>query len=187
METKSQEKIQENEKLPVKEINQIELFNSSIALKIAKIVKIEKHPEADKLYIETLDDGSGEERVILSGLVPYYEAEELLGKHIVLADNLKPRKMRGIESRGMLLAADYKDADGNDKVEVLDCPWASPGSPVILKDSDPQAVKKESINADVFFSCKIEVKDSIVCIDGIPLLANGKEIKMQFARNAEVG
>lgn len=171
----------------VKEIDQKELFNTSIALKIAKIIKVEKHPDADSLYIENLDDGSGEERVILSGLVPYYEAEELLGKHIVLADNLKPRKMRGIESRGMLLAADYKDEEGNDKVEVLDCPWAAAGSPVILEGADPEAVKKESINADTFFSCKIEVKDSIVCIDGIPLIVDGKQIKTKFARNAEVG
>ncbi|HUH43582.1 MAG TPA: methionine--tRNA ligase, partial [Treponemataceae bacterium] len=156
MESKIDTDKKTEEKAEDKQINQADLFNSSIALKIAKIVRIEKHPEADKLYIENLDDGSGEERVILSGLVPYYEAEELLGKHIVLADNLKPRKMRGIESRGMLLAADYKDAEGNEKVEVLDCPWAAPGTPVILEGADPAAVKKESINADVFFSCKIE-------------------------------
>ena len=187
MESKIDTDKKTEEKAEDKQINQADLFNSSIALKIAKIVRIEKHPEADKLYIENLDDGSGEERVILSGLVPYYEAEELLGKHIVLADNLKPRKMRGIESRGMLLAADYKDAEGNEKVEVLDCPWAAPGTPVILEGADPAIVKKESINADVFFSCKIEVKDSVVCIDGVPLLVDGKKITTKYAKNAEVG
>src|SRR5574344_41374 len=109
MDTNMTEEIQDK-----KPIDQIAVFNEKIALKIAKIMKVEKHPEADKLYIETLDDGSGEERIILSGLVPYCTEEELLGKSVIIADNLKPRKMRGIESRGMLLAADYTDNEGKD-------------------------------------------------------------------------
>jgi methionyl-tRNA synthetase len=77
-----------------------ERFERLVDLRVAKIVKIERHPKADKLYIETLDDGSGTERVIVSGLVPYYKEEELLGKSIVLVNNLKPAKLRGVESRG---------------------------------------------------------------------------------------
>ena len=91
-----------------------EIFSEKIALKTAKIISIEKHPDADKLYIEKLDDGSGIERTILSGLVPFLKEEELLGKTDIIADNLKPRKMRGIESRGMLLAASRFDADGKE-------------------------------------------------------------------------
>ncbi|MCR5699796.1 MAG: methionine--tRNA ligase, partial [Treponemataceae bacterium] len=113
------------EKAPV---DFIENFNKNIVLKVAKIVSVERNPDSDKLYIEHLDDGSGNDRVIQSGLVPYLKEEELLGKHVVIADNLKPRKMRGVESRGMLLAADYKDADGKDCVEILTCPWANPGT-----------------------------------------------------------
>ncbi len=151
-------------------------FNTHIALKTAKIIQVEKHPEADKLYIETLDDGSGEPRVILSGLVPYLSADELLGKTVVIADNLKPRKMRGIESRGMLLAADYTDADGKECVEVLDCPWAPPGTPVVLDGADPAAEKPAQIDADTFFAVDIEVKDNTVRIGGVPLVAGGKPV-----------
>ena len=145
-------------------------------LKVAKVIQIDRNPESDKLYIEHLDDGSGNERVIQSGLVPYLKPEEILGQHIILVDNLKPKKMRGVESRGMLLAADYKDADGKDCVELVTAPWAAPGTPVVLEGSDVNAVKPEQIDADVFFKIEIKVTDHNVGIGGVKLLADGKAI-----------
>lgn len=161
-------------------------FTSKIALKTAKIIKVEKHPEADKLYIETLDDGSGEERIILSGLVPYLTPEQLLGKTVVIADNLQPRKMRGIESRGMLLAADYTDTNGKDCVEVLDCEWAAPGTPVVLEGMAPEGEKPQQIDADTFFAVDIEVRNHTVTIGGIPLTVGGKRITTVFTENGGV-
>ena len=161
-------------------------FNRFIALKTAKIIKAEKHPEADKLYIETLDDGSGTERVILSGLVPYFSAEEITGRDIIIADNLKPRKMRGIESRGMLLAADYTDSSGKKCVEILGCPGAAPGTPVVLEGSDPASEKPAEIDADTFFACPINVADNCVTVGGVPLVAAGKKITTVYTVNGEV-
>lgn len=184
MEEKKEEKQNVEEKKPV---DQIAVFNEKIALKIAKIMKVEKHPEADKLYIETLDDGSGQERIILSGLVPYCTEEELLGKSVIIADNLKPRKMRGIESRGMLLAADYTDSEGKDHVEVLDCPWAEPGTPVVLEGQSDCAIKAESIDADTFFSVEITVTNKVVNINGKPLCVDGKVITTTVTENGQVG
>ena len=161
-------------------------FNRFIALKTAKIIKAEKHPEADKLYIETLDDGSGTERVILSGLVPYFSADELTGRDIIIADNLKPRKMRGIESRGMLLAADYTDSSGKECVEILCCPGAAPGTPVVLEGSDPASEKPAEIAADTFFACPINVADNCVTVGGVPLVAAGKKITTVYTVNGEV-
>ena len=184
MEDKKEENKIVEEKKPV---DQIAVFNEKIALKIAKIMKVEKHPEADKLYIETLDDGSGEERIILSGLVPYCTEEELLGKSVIIADNLKPRKMRGIESRGMLLAADYTDNEGKDHVEVLHCPWAEPGTPVVLEGQSASAKKADSIDADTFFSVEITVNNKVVNINGIPLTADGKVITTSITENGQVG
>jgi methionyl-tRNA synthetase len=184
MEEKKEEKQNVEERKPV---DQIAVFNEKIALKIAKIMKVEKHPEADKLYIETLDDGSGQERIILSGLVPYCTEEELLGKSVIIADNLKPRKMRGIESRGMLLAADYTDSEGKDHVEVLDCPWAEPGTPVILEGQSACAIKAESIDADTFFSVEITVTNKVVNINGKPLCVDGKVITTTVTENGQVG
>lgn len=166
--------------------NPAEHFNEHIALKVAKICKVEKHPDADKLYIETLDDGSGEERIILSGLVPFLREDELLGKHVVIADNLMPRKMRGIESRGMLLAADYLDAKGNRCVEPLVCPWAKPGTAVMLEGADPNAQKPAQIDANIFFAAPITVVNKTVQIGGKTLLAGGEPICTVHTENGDV-
>ena len=162
------------------------VFNEKIALKTAKIIKIEKHPDAEKLYIETLDDGSGEERIIVSGLVPFFKEEELLGKSIIIADNLKPRKMRGVESKGMLLAGDYVDSDGKERVEVLDSSWAAPGTPVILEGCDAPADKPAVIDADTFFSAPMEIKDYVVQINGRKLLIDGKPVRLAHIETGSV-
>ena len=75
-----------------------------VQLKVADIVAVEKVPKADKLLQLSLKIGE-EERIILSAIAEFYAPEELVGKQIVVVYNLAPRKMRGIESKGMLLAA----------------------------------------------------------------------------------
>ncbi len=162
------------------------IFNAKIALKTAKIVKVERHPDAEKLYVETLDDGSGTERVIVSGLVPYFTEEELLGRSIIIADNLKPRKMRGIESKGMLLAGGYTDAEGKEHVEVLDSSWAPPGTPVVLAGADPAFKKPDSIDADTFFSAPMAIVDHEVSINGVKLTILGKTVRAEKTATGEV-
>lgn len=174
------------EKIPQKTENPVEHFNKYIALKTAKVVKVERHPEADKLYIETLDDGSGEERIILSGLVPYLTPEEILGKTVIIADNLKPRKMRGIESRGMLLAGDYKYDAGKACVELLDCPWAAPGTPVVLDGAPCTEEKPAEIDADTFFAVDICVEDFTVKVAGHAFMVDGKPVKMIYTKDGGV-
>ena len=171
--------------LPVEK--QADFFNANIELTVAKITDVKPNPDGDKLYIETLDDGSGKPRTIQSGLRKYLTEADLLGKHVVIASNLAPRTMRGIESRGMLLAGDYKDADGKDCVEVLDASWAKPGTKVVLEGSDVNASKKAEITGDEFFSVAIEAKDGVVQIAGKKLLADGKVITTSKALNSEIG
>ncbi len=183
---KKAEKKEAKEPEPLPPEQQKALYNEKIMLKVAKITEISRHPDAEKLYVEKVDDGTGVERIICSGLVPYLKEDELLGKHVVIADNLKPRKLRGIESRGMLLAADYKDSEGNEKVEVLECPWAKPGTPVVLKGAAADAEKPEAIDADTFFAVQIAVAAKKVGIHGTDLVADGKEIVMQHVENGEV-
>lgn len=181
---KKQEKKTEPEILPAEK--QPEFFAKNIQLKVAKIVSVERNPDSDKLYIEHLDDGSGTDRVIQSGLVPYLKESELLGKHVIIADNLAPRKMRGIESRGMLLAADYKDADEKDCVEPITAPWAAPGTKVILEGDDANAEKPSEISADTFFQIAINVVNKNVEIGGKKLMADGKVIFTEFTENGGV-
>ncbi len=171
--------------LPVDQ--QADFFKKNIELTVAKIVDVKPNSEGEKLYIETLDDGSGTPRTIQSGLRMYLKESDLLGKHVIIASNLAPRTMRGVESRGMLLAGDYKDADGKDCVEVLDASWAAPGTKVVLEGADVNAAKKEQITGDEFFAVQIAAKDGLVQIAGKKLLADGKEIKTEKALNSEIG
>ncbi len=182
---KAEKKNTEPEVLPLDQ--QAAFFNANIELTVAKITDVKPNPEGEKLYIETLDDGSGSPRTIQSGLRMYLKESDLLGKHVIIASNLAPRTMRGVESRGMLLAGDYKDADGKDCVEVLDASWAKPGTKVVLEGADVNAQKKAEINAGEFFSVQIMAKDGLVQIAGKKLLADGKKIKTQNALNSEIG
>jgi methionine--tRNA ligase beta chain len=81
---------------------------SKIDLRVAKILEVEEIEGADKLYKLTIDIGS-EKRTICAGIKEYYSKEDLAGKQIIVVANLKPRKLRGIESQGMLLAASNSD------------------------------------------------------------------------------
>jgi len=78
-------------------------------LRVAQIIEVEEIKRADKLYKLTLDVGELGKRIICAGMKPYYSKEDLKGKKIIYFQNLKPRKMRGIESQGMLLAASTKN------------------------------------------------------------------------------
>ncbi|MDF2865904.1 MAG: metG [Clostridia bacterium] len=79
-----------------------------VSLKVGQIKTVERVEKSDKLYKLTVDLGT-ETRTIVSGIVPYYKEEELINKKIVVVANLKPVKLRGVESNGMLLAAGDKD------------------------------------------------------------------------------
>ncbi|MBQ1628278.1 MAG: methionine--tRNA ligase [Treponema sp.] len=181
---KKQEKKAEPAVLP--EAEQPAHFAKNIQLKVAKIVKVDRNPDSDKLYVEHLDDGSGTDRVIQSGLVPYLKEEDLLGKHVIIADNLAPRKMRGIESRGMLLAADYNDENGKECVELITAPWAEPGTKVVLEGDDVNAEKPAEIQADTFFQIEIKVNNKTVQIGGKNLTAAGKPLSTEKTINGPV-
>ena len=72
-------------------------------------------PKSKKLLKFVLDDGTGEDRIILSGIHAYYEPEELVGKTLIAITNLPPRKMMGIDSCGMLLSAIHQE-EGEEKL-----------------------------------------------------------------------
>ncbi len=183
--SKKQKKQEHKEEPALSAEEQIDFFNKNIELKVAKVTDIKENPESDKLYIETLDDGSGTPRVIQSGLRAYLKPEEILGKNIILASNLAPRKMRGVESHGMLLAADYKNSEGKDSVEILEAPWAEPGT-VLTLEGAPDIKKPAEISGDDFFRVQISVKDGNVNVSGKNLLVNGKAVTAKKALNGPV-
>ena len=81
---------------------------AKVKLVTAKVIACERVPKSDKLLKETLEVG-GETRTVLSGIAQWYTPEEMVGKTVVLVANLAPRKIRGIESNGMLLCAATAD------------------------------------------------------------------------------
>ena len=82
---------------------------TKVDLRVAQIVECEPVKKAKKLLKLTLNDGSGEPRTVASGIALYYKPEELLGKKVILVQNLKPATLCGVESHGMILAADTDD------------------------------------------------------------------------------
>ena len=139
-------------------------------LRAARIIDVKRHPDAEKLYIETIDLGT-EQRTIVSGLVPHYKEEELNGHMIVLVSNLKPALLRGVESKGMLLAA----SEGK-TVEVLFVDHAKPGDRVVLAGG-PAAEAPAEIDIDMFFSMPITAEDRRVVVGNAALECAGKPVE----------
>ncbi len=80
-------------------------------IRVGHILNCEKVKKANKLLKFTIDDGSGTDRTIVSGIAKFYEPEELIGKDVLFIANLAPRKLMGIESQGMILSAENFDGD----------------------------------------------------------------------------
>jgi len=96
-------------------------------LRVGTILSAEKHPKADKLLVFQVKMGT-EKRQIVSGVAEYFKPEDCVGQKVVVVANLKPRKLRGVESKGMLLFAD-NIADGKERVEFVST-VAEDGNPV---------------------------------------------------------
>ena len=94
-----------------------ETFSKS-DFRVVKVKACEAVKKSKKLLKFTLDDGSGTDRVILSGIHDYYEPEELVGKTAVAITNLPPRKMMGIDSCGMLISAIHHE-EGQERLNFL--------------------------------------------------------------------
>ncbi len=82
-------------------------------LRVGKVLKAEDHPNADKLFKLTVDLGEGQPRTICAGLKAFYSHEEMTGRKVIVVSNLAPRPLRGVDSCGMLLAADDEEIGGN--------------------------------------------------------------------------
>ena len=81
---------------------------AKMELKVGTVVACEKHPKADRLLVEQIDLG-GETRQIVSGIAKFFTPEEMIGRKVIVVTNLKPVKLRGVESQGMILCAATED------------------------------------------------------------------------------
>lgn len=116
---KKQEKPAENKAENVVQISEIGIEDfAKVALRVGTIVAAEKVEKADKLLKFSVQIGS-ETRTIVSGIAKFYTPEEMVGKNVVVVFNLKPAKLRGIESQGMLLCACEQDENGQERIVLV--------------------------------------------------------------------
>ena len=101
-----------------------------VDLRVAEITACEPVKKAKKLLKLTLNDGTHTPRTVCSGIAPWYTPEQLIGHRVVLVANLKPAKLCGVESQGMILAASGEKPDGGEEVQVLFVDSMTPGSAI---------------------------------------------------------
>jgi len=99
----------------------------AVDIRVGKIISVDDHPDADRLYVVKIEDGTESGRTVCAGLKDYYSPDEMTGLHVAFVANLKPRKLRGVMSEGMMLAAD--DGEGGVCLLTVDS-RIKPGSEV---------------------------------------------------------
>ena len=110
MESKAEVKTTFKEEVSIEDFDKLDI-------RIGTVMDCQRHPKADKLLVFDIKCGS-DRRTIVSGIAQYYQPEDLIGKKVAFIANLAPRKLRGIESKGMILSAE--DAKGNLEVVTVD-------------------------------------------------------------------
>jgi len=156
----------------IEEEKQVEKF--PLNLKVAKILEVKDHPDADKLYVLQIDLGA-EKRQLVAGLKGHYSKEELKNKKIIVLTNLKYAKLRGIESQGMLLAGEDKK-----NVGILTLKDAQPGTQVGINDLENS---NEQLTFEQFSKLKIIVKDSKPYFEGKEIKAGSEIIKVEKVKD----
>jgi methionyl-tRNA synthetase len=157
-----------------------EMSFSALDLEVGQILSVERHPDAEKLFVERIRMGDGERQVV-SGLVGHYREDQLVGKKVVIVKNLKPAMLRGVESQGMLLAAEGREyAPGThtmeeDAVEAIFCDENNVGEKVVLEGM--KSSPKPMITIKDFAKVKIEISDFQAMSEGRALVAGEHKLK----------
>jgi len=112
-------------------------------IRIGKIVEVSRHPDAEKLYVEKIDVGEPSPRTIVSGLVDFVPEEKMLNRLVVVLCNLKPAKMRGVESKGMVLCSSREEPK---EVEPLAVPEGSAPGDRVTVDGEKEGLPDDVLN-----------------------------------------
>lgn len=139
-------------------------------LRVGKIIEAKKHPDADALFVEKIDCGFPETLTVCSGLVGFVTADELKDRLVIVLCNVKPVKMRGIDSNGMIMCA-----HGDGKVEVLSPPTGSVVGDLIECDGytrkPDSGLKKKHFDT---IAESLTTNDQLLaCYKGVPLTVAG--------------
>jgi len=144
-----------------------------LSMCVGRIVNVEKHPDADSLYKETIDLGEEVPRTVVSGLVKFVPIEEMQGRFVVVLKNLKPANMRGVRSEAMVICASNDD---HTKVELLQPPEGSvPGDVITVEgeECDHDDVINLSDKANIFK----KLQENLSTNDNRVAVFKGKELR----------
>ncbi|XVF65270.1 hypothetical protein PTKIN_Ptkin09bG0234000 [Pterospermum kingtungense] len=164
-----------------------EISITRLDIRIGKIIKAQKHPDADSLYVEEIDVGEAQPRTVVSGLVKYIPLEEMQDRLVCVLCNLKPATMRGIKSHAMVLAASNSD---HTKVELVEPPKsATVGERVTFPGftGEPDDVlnpkKKvwETLQVDLHSDANL-----VACYKDIPLTTSAGVCKVSSISNGSI-
>jgi len=168
-------KIEEKETLEIKKEEKMEDTKPfPLNLKVAKILEIKDHPNADRLYVLQIDLGT-EKRQLVAGLKGHYSVEELKNKKIIVVTNLKHAKLRGIESQGMLLAGD----DGQN-VGVLTIDKSEAGDKAYFEGYENL---NNELGFDDFLKIKMEVRDGKAYFQDKELKTDKEIVRVEKAKD----
>ena len=149
---------------PVKNETQPDICK--LEFKVGKIIKVWDHPDADKLYCEEIDVGEEKPREIASGLRPHFTEEEMLGQRLLVVSNLKPKKLVGFKSHGMVLCAAKQNEDGTETVEFVEPPEGAHLGEVVTFEGLPAPDPWSATQVDkkkVFEACMEGMKTTDDC------------------------
>ena len=147
-----------------------DLSPQRLDIRVGKIVEVSKHPDADALYVEKIDLGELGTRTIVSGLVNFVPEDQMLNRHVVVLCNLKPAKLKGIESKGMVLCSSREDPK---EVEPLSPPEGSVAGDRIFVEGYEGGTPDEQLNP------KRKVWEKIA----VDMKTNAADGKAQWAGN----
>jgi len=160
-----------------------------LEFKVGQITKVWVHPEADKLYCEEIECGEEKPRQIASGLRRHYTLEEMQGRRLLVVSNLKPKKLVGFPSSGMVLCAAETKEDGSENVEFVEPPEGAILGEIITFEGLPppepfsgaQVEKKK-----VFQACGVGMKtteDGIAAWNGHVFMTSAGPCKSATIKN----
>ena len=152
---------------------------SDLDIEVGEILSVSKHPDADKLYLEVVELGDGKKQIV-SGIADYYSMDELKGKKVVVLKNLKPAKIRGAVSQGMVLTAESKEGE----LEVLEFKENKIGDNVHLEGE--RSKPKKEINIKEFLALDSIVKDNGILSEGKKWFVEGKEIRTKKIKDGKI-
>nr|CAB3220761.1 aminoacyl tRNA synthase complex-interacting multifunctional protein 1 [Phallusia mammillata] len=159
---------------------------SRLDMRVAKIVTVKHHPDAESLYMEEIDVGEESLRSVVTGVVKHIPIDQMQDRMVVLMCNLKPAKMRGVLSQAMVMCADNVE-----NIEIIDPPAGSvPGDKISFDGypGEPDAMLNPKKKVWEKVQPDLKTNDECVaCYKGVPFKVEGKGIcKVQTLKNCRI-